>query len=213
MLEPAFSLVGAVFVYVCLRDMRSSLWVKACTCVSGGCVFTWPRSVWVFVCLLVSLCGCGVEGALFCPLPVLSCGTPAFSCSENQLVVGWAGQAHCRVRITSERPVCAAAFLLASASTLPYIPQFSGLRLALGDSGDSVISPAVGYGAIGEGCKIAGGQCTLIPAQGLPGPRHPRIPQRAWEFSRGPTGDRSEYHIPCVLSPSFSVTLGVPSPQ
>lgn len=52
-------------------------------------MFTWPWSVWVSVCLLVSLCGHGLEGTLLpCALSVLFSGLPPFPSSEDQLVVG-----------------------------------------------------------------------------------------------------------------------------
>lgn len=57
-------------------------------------------------------------GALFCPLPVLSCGPPPFSCSERLLVVGWAGQAHCRLCIAS-REACLCSCILTCFSQHP----------------------------------------------------------------------------------------------
>lgn len=49
-----------------LRDMELIMREGLHLCVQCTCVhllvFTWPRSVWVFVCLLVSLCGRGAEG-------------------------------------------------------------------------------------------------------------------------------------------------------
>lgn len=65
--------------------MREGLHPRVqCTCVHLF-VFAWPWSVWVFGCLLVSLCGREWREPGFCPLPVLG---PPFFCSEGHLVVG-----------------------------------------------------------------------------------------------------------------------------
>lgn len=135
-------------MYVCLRDMQSSLCVKICTLVASAyvctfmcrCVFTWPRSVWVFVCLLAYV-DMEWRGPCLCPLPVLFCGPPPLSGCEDQLVVGQVGQAQCRVghHLWKGLFVQLHSHLLWPAPSLPF-PNSSEFWWAQGDSGNRMIS-------------------------------------------------------------------------
>lgn len=148
--RPASSLIGAMVVCVCLRHAEFVRYEGLCLCVCVPlcrCVFTWPWSVWVFVCLLVSLCGYEAEGTLLlCPLPVLFCRPPPFRSSEVswwwarwvRLGTGQGGTLH------SERPVCAHTFSAASTNS-PILPR---VQVGSGDSGNRMTSWGHGHGAI-----------------------------------------------------------------
>lgn len=123
---------GAIFVYVCLRDMQNMFRMKVCR------LWAWPMcvhlslevrlagcgSVWVSVCLLVSLRGVGWRGPFF-SLLCQHCSVGPLRSPALRVSWWWARWARPSSGWTSpsERALSAAAFSAALASTLPSILQ------------------------------------------------------------------------------------------
>lgn len=163
---------------------------RVCTSLCAAECSPGPGAAWVFVCPLVSICGCEVEGTLLlCPLPARFCGPPPFA--ALRIIWWWArwvGPHSGGGGSPSERPVSAAALSAASASTLPFIPELcQEFRSALGDPGSRARVGEIGpwgdwWGLLGSGSTAHAGSGSRAPD-----PRHPgahtesgRSPKARW---------------------------------
>ena len=178
-----------------MPDGRVCTSLRAAECSPG------PGAAWVFVCPLVSLCGCEVEGALLlCPLPARFCGPPPFA--ALRIIGGPGGSGPTGGASPSERPVCAAALSTASASTLPFIPEScQEFRSALGDPGSRA---RVGeMGPWGDWWGLLGSGSAAHPGSGsrAPDPQHPGA-QRVGALQR-PDGRRPRPPTPHPPAPSI----------